>query len=213
MRCRRVQALIPAAADGEVGGRRQRALERHLAGCTACGREWAAIQKVRAALAGLPGETPIPAHLWQTTLRRVRLAAAEVEEERAAPTGGWRRGLLPALAFAAVVAIVVQQRVGVSPVPPAVSGERTAASAARAGTEQVARAPKRPEQVARTTPKVLVSPPPGTPPPALAAAPELFMDLPILRHLEKLEHFEAIQTTTLDDGPAVPDAHEGRSNG
>jgi len=26
------------------------------------------------------------------------------------------------------------------------------------------------------------------------------MDLPLLRNMEKLEHFEAIRTTTLDDG-------------
>ena len=43
---------------------------------------------------------------------------------------------------------------------------------------------------------------PAEPPPELAAAPELFMELPILRNLEKLEHFEAIRTTTLDDGGA-----------
>jgi len=41
---------------------------------------------------------------------------------------------------------------------------------------------------------------PRKPPPQLAAAPELFMDLPLLRNMEKLEHFEAIRTTTLDDG-------------
>ena len=212
MRCRRTQALIPAAADGEVGGRRRRALDRHLAGCAACGREWTSTEKMRAALASLPTEAPIPAHLWQTTLRRVRLAAAEVEEETGASAAWWGRGLLPALAVAAVVAIVVQQRAGVSPVPPAVPGGRTAAGAPRAAPEQVARALKRPEQVART-PKALVSEAPATPPPALAAAPELFMDLPILRHLQKLEHFEAIQTTTLDDAPPVPEGHEGQSNG
>jgi hypothetical protein len=36
------------------------------------------------------------------------------------------------------------------------------------------------------------------------AAPDKFMNLPILRNLEKLEHFEAIQTTTLDDDPSTP---------
>jgi hypothetical protein len=43
-------------------------------------------------------------------------------------------------------------------------------------------------------------PPPSEPPAELAAAPDLFVDLPILRNMEKLEHFEAISTTTLDDG-------------
>ena len=47
---------------------------------------------------------------------------------------------------------------------------------------------------------------PAEPPPELAAAPELFVDLPLLRNMEKLEHFETIRTTTLDDG-------EEQSNG
>jgi len=80
-------------------------------------------------------------------------------------------------------------------------------------------APKRPAHIARTMPGPptmlgpLMSEPPAEPPPALAAAPELFVNLPILRHLEKLEHFEAIQTTTLDDEPATPGGDESRSNG
>ena len=44
-------------------------------------------------------------------------------------------------------------------------------------------------------------------PAVLARTPDLFMDLPILRHLEKLEHYESIQTTTLDEAPAV-DGHD-----
>jgi hypothetical protein len=39
--------------------------------------------------------------------------------------------------------------------------------------------------------------PPTEPPPDLAAAPELFMNLPIIRNMEKLEHFEAITMVEL----------------
>ena len=39
--------------------------------------------------------------------------------------------------------------------------------------------------------------PPAEPPPELAAAPELFMNLPIIRNMEKLEHFEAITMVEL----------------
>ena len=39
---------------------------------------------------------------------------------------------------------------------------------------------------------------PSEPPPDLAARPDLFVDLPMLRNLDRLEHFEAIQTTTLE---------------
>jgi hypothetical protein len=39
---------------------------------------------------------------------------------------------------------------------------------------------------------------PSDPPPELTARPDLFVDLPILRNLERLEHFESIQTTTVE---------------
>ncbi len=39
------------------------------------------------------------------------------------------------------------------------------------------------------------------------------MDMSIIRNLDKLTHFEAIQTTTLDDEPATPDGLEPPSNG
>jgi hypothetical protein len=51
-------------------------------------------------------------------------------------------------------------------------------------------------------------PVPSQPPPELAARPDLFVDLPMLRNLERLEHFEAIQTTTLGEEPG-----DGTSNG
>jgi hypothetical protein len=48
---------------------------------------------------------------------------------------------------------------------------------------------------------------PDDPPAELAARPDLFVNLPMLRNLDKLQHFDAIQTTTLD-------GHEGdQSNG
>ena len=54
---------------------------------------------------------------------------------------------------------------------------------------------------------------PAEPPAKLAEAPELFVDMPIIRNLDKMTHFEAIQTTTLDDEPATPDGQEPPSNG
>jgi hypothetical protein len=46
----------------------------------------------------------------------------------------------------------------------------------------------------------------------LAANPELFVDLSLLRNLEKLQHFDAIAGV---DPPLVPgaDAVEGKSDG
>ena len=59
----------------------------------------------------------------------------------------------------------------------------------------------------------LAKAPPAEPPAKLAEAPELFVDMSIIRNLDKLTHFEAIQTTTLDDEPATPDGQEPPSNG
>jgi hypothetical protein len=78
----------------------------------------------------------------------------------------------------------------------------------------VARAPSAepaPSRQARSAQKPVE--PVGEPPPDLAAAPEKFMNLPILRNMEKLEHFEAIQTTTLDDESGSPPGKEPPSNG
>jgi hypothetical protein len=46
--------------------------------------------------------------------------------------------------------------------------------------------------------------PPSEPPPELAAAPDLFMDMPLLKNIEKVEHFESIRTTTLDGDGGEP---------
>jgi len=206
-----VQTLIAAAIDGELRPRRRRALDRHLGGCTVCQREMASTTALVSALAGLPMEAAVPARLEQATLRQVRLLGEETQP------GWWRRLSLPALAFAtaSVLAIVITRGREVSLGPPA-EHSAPATGAARSAAEQVARAPERPAQtVARaTSPRGQIADAlPTEPPLALAAAPDLFMNLQILRHLEKLEHFEAIQTTTLDDAPAAPGGDEGRSSG
>jgi len=153
-------------------------------------------------------EAAVPRSLEQATLRRVRLAAAD-EAERA-PASRWTLWLpLPAFALATaavlVVAIGIVQRTGRVPGTPALS------RAPAADAKRVAQAPPLPAQ--RRFAKVPPVPPPAEPPAKLAEAPDLFMDMPILRNLDKLTHFEAIQTTTLDDEPATPDGQEPPSNG
>ena len=39
---------------------------------------------------------------------------------------------------------------------------------------------------------------PSEPPPELAARPDLFINLPLLRSLDKVQHYEAIQTIAVD---------------
>jgi anti-sigma factor RsiW len=201
--------LLPAAIDGELRLWRRRTLDRHLAACAACRREMATTATMLDVLGGLAMEAPVPARLEQDTLRRVRLAAEEPEASRR----WWARLPVPALAFAtaALLAIVIVRGRDVplaTPAAKAVPGTR------RQAAEPVARTTARPAQaVARAQPKPIVSDPPAELPPELAAAPDLFMNLPILRHLEKLEHFDAIETTTLDEAPAAPGGDGERSSG
>jgi len=191
MRCGRAQKSLIAALDGELAPRRRQALDRHLTGCAACRGELATTERVLAMLDARPAEAPVSVALEQATLRRIRLAA---DTDTDIPW--WRRLPLPALVVATavlVLAVGIVRRTGPVAPPRAPTADRVA----RASIPKPA--PRRePQAVARRLP------PPSEPPAELAAAPDMFMNLPILRNLEKLEHFEAIQTTTLADDPSTP---------
>jgi anti-sigma factor RsiW len=200
MRCGRAQKLLTAAIDGELSPGRRTALDRHLAGCPACRAERAATQTVLEALDALPIAAAVPAALEQATLRRVRVLAAD-EAERTA-TSGWRTWLpLPAIGLVVTAALVLAIAITRT------ADDRMPKSGAPAPT-RVARAHPAPS---RANPQAVAVAPPSEPPPALAAAPELFVDLPMLRKLDRVKHFEAIQTTTLDD--ETPSGEEAPSNG
>ena len=198
MRCRRAQRWMVAAVDGELAPRRRRVLDGHLASCPDCGREMASTGAVLERVAALAMGCTVPSHLEQATLRRVRLMAA-AEAQRSAARGWWAGFRVPALALAtaavAIVAVGLTRGTGDRwlVAPPALDEHRVAAQAP---------AKERPLVVAsreRPAPKAAENLP-VEPPAELAAAPDLFIELPILRNMEKLEHFEAIRTTTLDDG-------------
>src|SRR6185436_11329129 len=53
---------------------------------------------------------------------------------------------------------------------------------------------------------------PVDPPAALASRPDLFVDLPMLRELDKLQHFDSIATME-DNDPTAPDGEPSPSNG
>jgi len=195
---------MTAAVDGELSPRRRRALDGHLAACAACRRELAVTERMLTALEGLPMEAAVSARLEQATLRRVRLAAAD-EGERA-PASRWTRWLpLPAFALATaavlVLAIGIVRRTGGVPGAPAVRAPRVDARGVAQAPPSLLRPPRRFAKL------------PAEPPAKLAEAPDLFVDMSIIRNLDKLTHFEAIQTTTLDDEPATPDGLEPPSNG
>lgn len=204
MRCQRAQQWMAASVDGELSPRRSRVLDGHLASCPACRGELSATERMLAALEALPAEAPVSASLEQVTLRRVRLAAAD-EAERT-PASRWRVWMpLPVFALATaavlVLAVGIVQRAGEVRSPTGPASKRVS----KPGAEAAAPRPK-------AAPRVATAPPPE-PPARLAEAPDLFMDLPILRNMDKLRHFEAIQTTTLDDEPATPVGQEPPSNG
>jgi len=203
MRCVRAQRWMTTALDDELTGRRRRALDRHLARCEACHRELALTDRVLTALAAVPTEVPLPAGLEQATLRAVR--AANAPRAETVGWGGWLEWLghpVPALAaLSAVLAIAgaAWWRTGGPPVsssvPPVASRSTDAPSTARSAP---------PTLVAVATERRLV-PEPSEPPPDLAAAPDLFVDLPILLNIEKLRNFDAILTTTVDGGTRAPE--------
>jgi anti-sigma factor RsiW len=208
MRCERAQELVAAAVDDELAPRRRRALDRHLAGCEVCRRELGATERLLGMLDALPMEAEVSVDLEQATLRRVRLLAAD-ESEKAERTR-WTRWLpLPAFAVATaavtVLAIGVMRYAGETSVPASIPSAPVTPDRVASATT-----PPAPKPSARTGAPRMTEPPAELPP-KLAAAPDLFMDLPILRNMEKLEHFEAIQTTTLDD--ETPSGEEPPSNG
>jgi anti-sigma factor RsiW len=192
------------AVDGELGPRHKRALDAHVATCATCRAELRRSERLLAALDRLPTEAPVGALLEQATLRRVRQLAAGQDGGARRPWW-WLPLPLPAVAIASaavlVLAVGVATRLGDVPAPlgghQAGRGQRAAAVTPAPSHARVARAERRRA--------------PAEPPPQLADAPDLFVNLPILKNMEKLEHFEAIQTTTLDDDDA-PDGEE-QSNG
>ncbi len=201
MRCHTAQRLVIAAYDGELPSWRRRALDRHLAACEGCRAERASTDGVLTAIDTLAFEAPMPTRLEQNVLRDVRKLAAEEEQGSAF---GWLRAGVPVLATGAVALLAVVIVRGIEePVGPTT----TAPPAHRDTVAQVPAPSSSARVLARKARRV-----PDEPPPALVARPELFMDLPILRNMEKLQHFDAIATTDTDDG-RTPDAGGTPSNG
>ena len=198
MRCRRAERWMMVALAGELSGRRSQRLTKHMDGCAGCRREWEAYTALDRLLGSLPLEAALPPRLEQVTLRTARLAEAEATKSRRR----WLGVAIPALAATAVLAVAV--RLSLQDTEPA----PTPAAPTRAVTVPPARVPGR---VAERAPAPAPSPAPASPqrrrvargvpsepPPELAARPDLFINLPLLRNLDKVQHYEAIQTIAVD---------------
>ena len=197
MRCRTAQTWIVAARDGELGARQRRALDRHLGQCATCRTERVSIEGVLSALDDLSVGTDVPARLEADVLRQVRgLAADGAAGDPSAAALAWLRRIAPALGATAVVAL-------------AVIGVRTAdVPAPDQRTRVAAPAPAKVERLARRAKAKA----PTEPPAELASRPDLFVDLPMLRELDKLQHFDSI--ATMEDGdPTAPGEEPSPSNG
>jgi hypothetical protein len=205
---------MTARADDELSPRQQRALEAHLSECSACRDELLVTERVLAAVAALPMEIEVPASLEQETLRRVRIAAAEEAEQLAARRWWWRLRV-PAVAITALAALLLvvlghdeAERKAAPQAPTAVAAKSAEPKPVRERREAPAAAVS--EAPVPTAVAQAPEAPPEELPRALTERPDLFMELPILRNLEKLEHFEQIETTTLDGQPRSDAGLESR---
>jgi len=191
MRCGRAQQWMAAAVDGELSSRRRHTLDRHLAGCASCQQEMVSTERMLSAVAALPAEVEVPARLEQATLRRVRLLAAEEAERR---PSWWQAVRLPMFAVATMAVLALA--VGIVRETGAPTGRKIDAQTAKSPAPE----PATPEVVAQQEQAPAPAAVPAADPPAeLALRPDLFVDMPILRNMEKLRNFDAIQTTTVED--------------
>ena len=200
MRCRTAQTWIVAARDGELTDRQRRALDRHLAECGACRAEQVSLEGVLSALDALEPAREVPARLEADVFRQVRGLAAAGGPAWTLPE--WLRRGVPAMAAMAVVALAV---IGVRSSEVAVPRPNvTVAERPRVATPARAPAVAKAETDAPVVARRAKSRAPIDPPEELASRPDLFVDLPMLREFDKMQHFDAIATMEDADGGEAP---------
>lgn len=204
MRCERAQRWMAAAADGELSARRQRALDSHVDQCATCREELVATDRLLGALDQLSMEAAVPSRLEYATLRAVRRIA---DEPPPWSLSRWLGVVVPATAVVAL-SIVSALTGG----PRLASKDAPAPSGMESSPKRTVEAPGAPRERVVARARRPAAPAPSDPPAELASAPDLFISLPILRDLEKFEHFDAIRTTTVD-GELRPEEAAPESNG
>jgi hypothetical protein len=194
MDCGEAQDLI---VSGE--GAAASTLAAHVESCESCRRTQRETARLFAALQSLPPEAPVHAGIEARTMRQVHDVLDT--ERRRRP---WRRlaQWLPAPAMAALAVAVVVSWWPAGPdvtAPTTVASTETSGPAPAAPGTRLARSDgpndgasdgRRPAGPAAERVR-------AEPPPELAGAVEMFLELPILENMEKLENFEVIYTSDL----------------
>ena len=197
MRCRKARRNILAALDGELGTAERESLNAHLSDCEACRAAADETTRLHRALAGMPQATDLPVGLETATLRRVRGVLAMEGSGRAGfETGLWWWLAAP---LAATLAGVLVWRSLPGDGPPA-SEFVTAEQASRERLATGGAPDRAAEQVASRAAEGGHASEAAAPPPRVAETLDLFLEMPILENMEKLQNFDAIRTVDLGEG-------------
>ncbi len=109
MRCRKARSLLSAACFDELGNRQQAAIREHLAACPACRKEASYYSSIKQGVGEMPSETLSDSFNNRLLNRIAQERFVETRSKaylpRRAPRFN-RRLLVPALATAALVAVV-----------------------------------------------------------------------------------------------------------
>lgn len=103
MRCE--QVLEQLCEDGGLGWIQRWRLQRHLASCPACTREWAALRRTVEILEAVP-DRPAPDGLWQAIEQGMALERSRRRESTSSPPHGWKRRWVPVAAAAAAFILI-----------------------------------------------------------------------------------------------------------
>jgi anti-sigma factor RsiW len=187
--CEEFAADLVAYLDGEHAERETARIEAHLGTCLNCRRELEQLRRLRALLGELRAIEPSPA--FHTAMWR-RLDPLPTRASRRARTLFWAA---PALAAAAAVALVwYSSIVRVGAPGAAAPAPRAVAAAPRvhaSGGDALAQRAVEPERGGSHD--VVVAGDLAEYPPELVEHPELFLRLPVVRRLQKLQHFEEVR--------------------
>lgn len=187
--CEEIGAELVAFLDGELADDERRPVAAHVSTCLTCRREMERLGATQRLIATLPRVEPsatFAADFWR-----------RLEADADAPASNVRRlrpfrWAVPALAAAAALVLVLQQSLTPpTTAPPATEpAERIAAAPAPAARKaepaKVAAEPKAATEAQQLADVEGLRP--EDLPPALLEHPELFLRLPVVRRLDKLEY-------------------------